>query len=44
LRRNCLLKHILKGKIEGELEVTGRQGEEVSCCCMKFRERKVVGN
>jgi hypothetical protein len=23
---NCLLKFIIKGKIEGEIEVTGRQG------------------
>jgi hypothetical protein len=26
LRRNCLLKHVIKGKIEGRIEVTGRQG------------------
>ena len=25
-RRNCLLKHVIEGKIEGRLEVTGRQG------------------
>jgi hypothetical protein len=24
LRRNCLLKHIIVGKIEGGIEVTGR--------------------
>jgi hypothetical protein len=26
LRRNCLLKHITEGKIEGRVEVTGRLG------------------
>jgi hypothetical protein len=26
LRRNCLLKHIIEGKIEGRMEVTERQG------------------
>ena len=26
LRRNCLLKRVIEGKIEGSLEVTGRRG------------------
>jgi hypothetical protein len=26
LRRNCLLKHVIAGKIEGRIEVTGRRG------------------
>jgi hypothetical protein len=26
LRRNCLLQRVTEGKIEGEIEVTGRQG------------------
>ena len=26
LRRNCLLKHVIEGKIEGRVEVTGRRG------------------
>ena len=26
LRRNCLLKQVIEGKIEGGIEVTGRQG------------------
>jgi hypothetical protein len=25
LRRNCLLKHVTEGKIEGRIEVTGRR-------------------
>jgi hypothetical protein len=24
VRRNCLLKHVIEGKIEGRIEVTGR--------------------
>jgi hypothetical protein len=26
LRRNCLPKHVIQGKIEGGIEMTGRQG------------------
>jgi hypothetical protein len=26
LRRNCLLKHVIEGKIQGRIEVTGRRG------------------
>jgi hypothetical protein len=26
LRRNCLLKHVIEGKIEGRVEMTGRRG------------------
>ena len=26
LRRNCLLKHVVEGKIEGRIEVMGRRG------------------
>jgi hypothetical protein len=26
LRRNCLLKHVIEGKIEERIEVTGRRG------------------
>jgi len=26
LRRYCLLKHVIEGKIEGRIEVTGRRG------------------
>jgi hypothetical protein len=25
-RRNCLLKHVIEGKLEGRIEVTGRRG------------------
>jgi hypothetical protein len=26
LRRNCFLKHVIYGKIEGRIDVTGRRG------------------
>jgi hypothetical protein len=26
LFRNCLLKHVIEGKVEGRIQVTGRQG------------------
>jgi hypothetical protein len=26
LRRNCLLKHVIEGKLEGTIEMTGRRG------------------
>jgi len=32
--RNCLLKHVLKGKIEERIEVTGRRGRK----CMQLLE------
>jgi hypothetical protein len=25
LRRNCLLKHVIEGKLEGRIEMTGRR-------------------
>ena len=28
LRKNCLLKHVIEGKIEGRIEVTGRRGRK----------------
>jgi hypothetical protein len=35
LRRNCLLKRVIEGKIQGRIEVTGRQGR---------RRRKLLDN
>jgi len=26
LRRNCLLEHVIEGKVEGRIEMTGRRG------------------
>jgi hypothetical protein len=28
LRRNCLLKHVIEGKLEGRTEMTGRRGRK----------------
>jgi hypothetical protein len=28
LRRNCLLKHVIEGKLEGRIEMTGRRGRK----------------
>jgi hypothetical protein len=28
LRRNCLLRHVIEGKIKGGVEVTGRRGRK----------------
>jgi hypothetical protein len=30
LRRNCLLKQVIEGKIEGWIDVTGRKGRRAS--------------
>jgi hypothetical protein len=49
LRRNCLLKHVIEGKIEGRIEVTGRGGrrrkqlpddlkEKIGYCKLKAEE------
>ena len=48
LRRNCLLKHVIKGKIERGIEVKGRQGRrrkqvlndlnETRGCCRSTEE------
>ena len=35
LRRNCLLQRVIEGKIQGRIEVTGRQGR---------RRRKLLGD
>ena len=29
LLRNCLLEHVIEGKMEGKIEVTGRQGRKL---------------
>jgi hypothetical protein len=28
LRRNCILKHVIEGKLEGRMEMTGRRGRK----------------
>jgi hypothetical protein len=40
LRRNCLLKRVIEGKIKGEIEVTGRQGRRRRELLDDLKERK----
>jgi hypothetical protein len=44
LRRNCLLKHVIEGKLEGRIEMTGDEGEDVSSYWMTLRKREDTGN
>ena len=37
LCRNCLLKHVTEGKIEGRIEVTGRRGRRRTTVIKKIR-------
>ena len=37
LRRNCLLKQVIEGKIEGEMEVTRDEEEDVRVYWMTLR-------
>jgi len=40
LRRNCLLQQVIKGKIKGGLEVTGRRGRRRKKLLDDFKERR----
>jgi len=42
LRRNCLLKRVIKGKIKGEMEVTRRRGRNVRSYWMTLRTGEVI--
>jgi hypothetical protein len=44
LHRNCLLKHIIEGKIEGRIEVMEDQEEGVRSYWMTLRKREDTGN
>jgi hypothetical protein len=44
LRRNCLLKHIIEGKLEGRIEMTGRRGRRRKQLGMTLRKREDTGN
>jgi hypothetical protein len=41
LRRNCLLKHCIKGKIEGVIEMTDRQGWGRKQLLEDLKERRI---
>jgi hypothetical protein len=40
LRRNCLLKHVTAGKIEGMIEVTGRRGRRRKELLYDLKEKR----
>jgi hypothetical protein len=44
LRRNCLLKDIIEGKLEGRLEMTGRRGRRGKQLLYGLKEREDTGN
>jgi hypothetical protein len=41
LRRNCLLKHVVEGKIKTGIEVTGRQGRRRNLPLDGLKEMRV---
>jgi hypothetical protein len=40
LRRNCILQRVTEGKIQGRIEVTGRQGRRRRKLLDDFKERR----
>jgi len=40
LSRNCLLKHVIEGKIEGRLEVRGRRGRRYTGLLDDLKEQR----
>jgi len=40
MRRNCLLQRVIQGKIQGEIEVTGRRGRRRRKLLDDLKERR----
>jgi hypothetical protein len=40
LRRNCLLKHVIEGKLEGRMEMTGRRRIRCKHLLDDFKEKR----
>ena len=40
MRRNCLLKHAIEGKIQGRIEVTGRRGRRSKQLLDDLKEKR----
>jgi hypothetical protein len=40
LRRNCLLKQVIKGKLEGRIEMTGRRGRRCKQLLDDLKEKR----
>jgi hypothetical protein len=43
LRRNCLLKHVIEGKLEGRIEMSGRRGRRRKQLLDDVNEREDTG-
>jgi hypothetical protein len=41
LRRNCLLKHVTEGNLEGRIEMTGRRGRRRKQILDDLKEKKI---
>jgi hypothetical protein len=41
LRRNCLLKHVIEGQLEGRIEMTGRRGRRRKQLLDDLKENKI---
>jgi hypothetical protein len=44
LHRNCLLKHMIEGKLEGRIEMTGKRGRRRKHYWMTLKKREDTGN
>jgi hypothetical protein len=40
LRRNCLLKHVIEGKLQGRIEITGRRGRRCKQLLDDLKEKR----
>jgi hypothetical protein len=40
LRRNCLLKHVIEGKLEGRIEMTGKRGRRRKQILDNLKEKR----
>jgi hypothetical protein len=40
MRRNCLLKHVIEGKLEGRIKMTGRRGRRRKQLLDGLREKR----
>jgi hypothetical protein len=40
LHRNCLLKHVIEGKLVGKIEVAGRQGRRYKHLLDDLKEKR----
>jgi hypothetical protein len=43
LHRDCLIKHVTEGKIEGRIEISGRQRRRCEQLLDNFQETQITG-